>query len=260
MLNLIKYEFIRKSKLMGIFLAVVLILNAVLLIKLQTCTISAEEQMMAMGVFYTALIGVFFVLYIVDVTAMYSRDLDQKTGYMFFLTPNSGYKILGSKIAVGILEGFAFLLIYFLLFAVNIMGFYGDTLRALVGSDLFAYILSRVYLEGINLSSYFAVYVITIFIGIVTLVLMIFTAISIRKSILAERKFGGIISFIIFLLLAWLSTKVTETITSVLSVDPLITQGAPSYSFLITQILLQVVLGIVFFCISGYLLDKRMDL
>ncbi|QHA00109.1 ABC transporter ATP-binding protein [Dehalobacter restrictus] len=261
MANLIKYEFIRKWRGLGIFMAIVLILNAVILIKLQIGMHTPDEQMIALGAFFTGILGVFFILYIIDVTMMYSRDLDHKTGYMFMLTPNSGYKILGSKVITAILEGLLFLLVYLLLLAVNFVGFYAEPLRALVGSDLFSKVISQVHLEGINLTSYFAVNLLMMFVSIVGLFLMIYAAISIRKSILAEKKFGGLISFIIFMLLAWADSAITNTLTTdIFSANSMISPGVPSYTFLLIQILIQVVLGAVFFCVSAYLLENKMDM
>ncbi|NBJ14554.1 MAG: ABC transporter ATP-binding protein [Dehalobacter sp. 4CP] len=261
MVNLIKYEFIRKWRVLGIFMAIVLILNAFVLVKLQIGTHTPEEQMIVLGAFFSGILGIFFVLYIIDVIMMYSRDLDHKTGYMFMLTPNSGYKILGSKVVTAILEGLLFLLVYILLLAGSFMGFYGGPLRALVGSDFFSKVISQVHLEGINLTSYFAVSLLMMFVSIVGLFLMIYAAISIRKSILAERKFGGLISFIIFMLLAWADSAITNTLTvDIFNANSMIGPGVPSYTFLSIQILIQVVLGAVFFCVSAYLLENKMDM
>lgn len=260
MVNLIKYEFIRKSRILGISLAVVFILNAIILIKLQLGVYSADEQLVALGAFFTVLLGVFFVLYIVNVIMMYSRDLDHKTGYMFLLTPNSGYKILGAKVLTGILEGFLFLVIYALLLAVNFLGFYGEPLRALIGSDFFSYMINHIHLEGINLASYSAAGLFTIFVGVVNLILMVFAAISIRKSILAEKKFGGFISFIIFLILGWINSTIVDTFSGILFHTGVYAQGVPDYPILAAHITIQAVLGIVFFLVSAYLLDKRMDI
>lgn len=260
MLNLIKYEFIRKSKLLGVFLAVVLILDAVSLIRLQISDLAGEYQIAVLGTFFALLIWACFILYVVDVTVMYSRDLDNKTGYMFFMTPNSGFKILGSKVIAGILEGIMLAVIYLLLLVVNFMGFYGDILRAFISeSDVFSVYLNSIHLQGYELIWSIVLCAITLFIGIVTFVLMIYAAISIRKSILANKKFGGLISFVFFLLLFWLSSKAAEPFTHAFVYNP-ITAAAPNYSSLLIQIVIQLVLGGIFFGLSGYLLDKRMDL
>ena len=62
---------------------------------------------------------VLYVFYLADIIKMYSDDLNKKTGYMLFMTPNSGYKIISSKLLAAILEGFALVLIYFIFILIN---------------------------------------------------------------------------------------------------------------------------------------------
>lgn len=260
MVNLIKYEFIRKWRILGIFLAITLVLNAFIDIRLFYSTYSVQEQMGIVGAFLGAILGEFFVLYIIDVTLMYSRDLRHKSGYMFFLTPNSGFKILGAKVITGILEGFLFLAIFFLLIAINFFGIYGDPLSSLLNGEIITLITSHLHLGGGGLIPFLATNLFTMFVSIVTIILTIYAALSIGKSILAGKKYGGLISFIVFLLLCWLNCKISAIIFALIFKTGLQVQGIPSYSYLTTQMLIQIVLGIILFTLSAYLLEKKMDI
>lgn len=109
MISLIKYEFIRKYKLVSMILITILALNLLLLTK------GAGGSMLFLVVSLSAL----FVFYLVDIIKMYSDDLNKKTGYMLFMTPNSGYKIIWAKLLAAIIEGAGLVLIYFIFILIN---------------------------------------------------------------------------------------------------------------------------------------------
>ena len=88
MLKLIKFEFIRKYKLLSMTLISAIALNIL--------AISRGPGGSTMFILLFPL--VLSVLYLIDIIKMYSEDLNKKTGYMLFMTPNSGYKIISSKL------------------------------------------------------------------------------------------------------------------------------------------------------------------
>ncbi|UWG96200.1 ABC transporter ATP-binding protein [Dehalobacter sp. DCM] len=260
MINLIKYELLRKSKLLGIFLAITLILNAAALIRLQTGDVSDESKMAVLGLFFMMLFWVVVILYVVNMAMMFSRDLDHKTGYMFFMTPNSGLKILGAKVLTGILEGILFLALYSLLLAVNFFGFYRELVwNFLNKTDFFNLVLNNIHMEISEIITFVILCVLTLFIGLLSLILIFYAAITIRKSILANRKFAGVITTVIFVLLVWLSAEVSEPLMNTFIVRPF-AAGNTHYSYLLIQMAVEAAIGAVFFFITGYLIDKRTDL
>jgi len=262
MLKLIKYELIRKWRSLGIFLLIALGLNAGILFKIRTDIYSAEEQMLALAVFFSVMLGAFFLLFIIDVTVMYSRDLHHKSGYMFLLTPNSGQKLLGAKVLTGISEGFLFLTVYISLIAINFFGIYRQPFTDFLDSAFYAMISGQAHIHtgGVSLFSFLVMMIFTVFTSVVVLVLTIFAGISASKSILVEKKFGTLISFIFILLLGWLNGKITEIVYSMLYKTGILVDGSLSYSSFFSYIAIQIVLGIALFSLSAYLLDKKMDL
>lgn len=259
MVNLIKYEFLRKWRTLLIFSAIVVFINANVLYRVFGKLQSTEFEMMALGSFFAGLLGVFFILYIVDVTYMYSRDLNSKSGYMIFLTPNSGYKILGAKVITGLIEGFTFLLFYLLLLGTNFLGFYSQPLYDLLVNDLAVsvFVLGQLKLTLWEMIPLITANLVTAFISIVVLVLTIFTALSIRKSILAENKFGGLLSFLIFVLLFWLNGNLISLVVNTISKADLFANGIHYFNVIS---LLQIAFGAVLFFLTAYLLDKRIDI
>ncbi len=95
MKNLIKYEVIRMKWGLLISLAALGILEAAFLVS------TAIDALTVMGfaVVFMAMGVIFLIIGIaVEILNQYSKDLNDKSGYMIFMTPNSYYKIIGSKL------------------------------------------------------------------------------------------------------------------------------------------------------------------
>ncbi len=257
MLKLMKYEIIRKWRVILVFLSIVLVINANVLYRVAGKWQNTNlEQMAALGFFFGGLLTVFFILFIIDVINMYSRDLNNKSGYMVFLTPNSGYKILGSKVLTGLLEGFLFLVVFLVLLAVSFLGFYSQPLSDLMNSEIVTPIIAEFNMSIGELLPFLFSNLITMFVSTIVLILTIFAAISIRKSILAEVRFAGLLSLIIFMLLIWLNGKITSLVVTTISNAELFTHGIHYFNIISV---LQIIIGVALFTLSAYLLDKKMD-
>lgn len=256
MLNLIKYEFLKKYKLMLVAIIVSIVLNLALFTK---------------GVGGSTLFLVFFpfimaILYIGDILKMYSDDLNKKSGYMLFMTPNSGYKIVLSKLITAVIEGFAILLLYFIFIIIN--GAYivsqsgayfefGDVINAvnqILSGNL-----------GFNLGHIF-IFLLTALLFLISFITTAYTAMTIRKSIFSEVKFGGALSFIIFLLLNWALNSVASEIYNILTpfYDSFtnvsrITATELVYVLLPINIMSIVQSTLLTIC-SGFLLEKKINL
>lgn len=258
MLNLMKYEFIKKSKLIAITLIVSLAANILLLTK------GAGGSAMFLGLFPL----VMSVFYIVDILKMYSEDLNKKSGYMLFMTPNSGYKIIISKILTAVIEGFALLFLYFIYVLIN--GFFilykaGSNINFNI-SEIIASVNNLLSGNlGFNLGHVFMI-LITALLVLVGFLTTAYTAMTIRKSIFSEIKFGGALSFVIFLLINWGLSYISSGILDMLTpyydfinatTRPTIQELA--YIFAPINVLSLIEIVVLTFC-SGYLLEKKINL
>ncbi len=258
MLNLIKYEFVKKYRLISMILITALALNVLAI----TSGIGGVTTFLVLAPI------VAYIFYLVDIIKMYSDDLNKKTGYMIFMTPNSGYKIIASKLITAVLEGFGLLLFYFILIIIN-----GGFIVISTGAEIdYSRIITVVdnFISGnfgFNLGHVFII-LFTILMLIIGFITTIYTAITIRKSILSDVKFGGLLSFIIFLGINWLlskiSTRVFDMITPYFDSLNNISTGSVTPSDLaiifIPMILASLVQIIVLTGISGYLLEKKINL
>ena len=259
MLRLIKFEFMRKYKLLAMTLITAIALN------LFAINRGAGGSTMFLVLFPMVL----SILYLVDIIKMYSEDLNKKTGYMLFMTPNSGYKIISSKLLTAIIEGFALLLMYFIFILIN-----GTYIAVAMGNEIdYSQIIKGVdsLLSGnlgftLNHVFLFLLAALTFLIAFITTV---YTAMTIRKSIFSEIKFGGLFSFIIFLVINWglsfISSKFFQVITPYYdSIDTISSTGGITASgfamILLPMIIVLVIQAIAFTGISGYLLEKKINL
>ena len=259
MLNLIKYEFIRKYKLIAGTIITALALNVFLI----------TRGIGGSATFLVLLPLVLSVLFIADIVKMYSDDLNNKTGYMLFMTPNSGYKIISSKVLTAVLEGFALLFIYLIFLLIN-----GAYIAVSMGNEIdFSQIIKVVNnllsgSLGFNLG-HISVFLLAALTFIIAFITTVYTAMTIRKSIFSEIKFGGLFSFIIFLLINWglsfISDKFFEIITPYYdSIDIVSSTGRIAAGelamILLPMIVVLIVQAIALTGISGYLLEKKINL
>lgn len=259
MLNLIKYEFQRKYRMISMLLITALALNV----------LAISRGLGGSTTFLILAPIVSYIFYLVDIIKMYSDDINKKTGYMLFMTPNSGYKILGSKLLTAVLEGFALLFFYFILILVN-----GAFIVFSTGTEIdYSQIIKVVdnFLSGsfgFNLGHIFII-LFTMLIVLIAFITTVYTAITIRKSILSDVKLGGLFSFIIFLGINWvlseISTKIFDMITPYFdSLKNISISGrlAPDQLAMIClpMIAASLVQIIALTGFSGYLLEKKINL
>lgn len=252
MLNLIKYEFIKKRKVFGIAAISAIILNLIINYKYGEAGIAI----------YLGLITIaMFILYIVDVISMYSKDLNNKSGYMVFMTPNSGYSILGSKVITAILEGIIMLIFYILLIFLSFLVLFG--FDAFMNTDFINFDVSFGFTIG-----HLIISLILILLLCVQFILTIYTAITIRKSLLANVKFKGLYSFIIFIGLNYVITKLHTLLDKIpfmsdtnISIKPdMIINSKEFLVAILPTALIVAVICTILTLISGYLLEKKINL
>lgn len=260
MIKIIKYDFIRKYKLLLVTIICSVLINLLAVVK------SGANGSFGFLFAFPMLIT---ILYIGDIIKMYSDDLNKKSGYMLFMTSNSGYKIVVSKVATAILEGILILLIYLVFILVNsiyisyIQGFnIGINISEVVHA--INQVLSGSL--GFNLGHVF-IFLTAALIFSISFILTAYTAITIRKSIFSEVKLGGFLSFLIFVALNWATSYANGHSMSALSsyydniqiVGNMIS-ATQLLMALLPIMIISVIESILMTIGSGYLLEKKINL
>lgn len=255
MLNLIKYEFVKKYKLA----LAALIISASLNIFLITNGVAGSAMFLA---FFPMVMA---IVYIGDIIKMYSDDLNKKSGYMLFMTPHSGYEIIVSKLITAVIEGLAILLLYFIYTLIN-----GAYIIYVSGADInFNEIINAVNSLlsgslGFNLGHVF-MFLLTALLFLISFITTVYTAMTIRKSIFSEIKFGGALSFLIFILLNFAISKVSSEVFNLLTpYYNTFTMSRPTATELVYIMMpiniWSIVQSIILTLCSGYLLENKINL
>lgn len=270
--NLMKYELIRKRNTLVIFGVVLLIAEI-----LNIYNIYKGKDGVGMFITVTLLMifgSAIFVLY--DNVKLLSDDMNESSGYMMFMTPVNGYQIVASKMIVGFIEvmvvalylGGTLLFNYQLgnsLYDVRHMGFIQlvmDQIQVIIETGKIS-TGNMIYAAFVNVSDWFA------------FIIVVYVAIILRKTLFSRVKYGGLISFVIFVLInvaiGLLSQGVIYVYALIMDLPDMITNNmdiaADPMKFkhiFMTLIHLGLVMNLLtiggLFAGSGYLLNKKVDL
>lgn len=208
MFKLMKYEFRKQAFSKLVILALVGLLELVFFYGV----ITSNENVIAMTMSLLALfsMGALFFLAFESILT-YSNDLKLKSSYMLFLTPNTSYSIVGAKVLSAgiqiILAGIAFFAVFVIDGGILIAKY--DVLAQV--KQLVIQFLDQFFQLHIELSDIISVLTVIIVNWINTITLAFFS-ITLSTTFLANKKFKGVVSFLIFIALNVIISKITNLI------------------------------------------------
>lgn len=188
MLKLIKFEFLRKRMVFAI--AAVLTILGQIYALFQYYKLDGDVRTYLGGEIFGLFIGLvlvgFAILYFIDIIFLFREDLFKHEGYMLFMTPVSGYGILGAKLIFALLEGLAIAAIYLILFLLN---------YNLMHAGIFSFSIADVDRLILFTS------VKALFFGLLVLIefaLTVYLSFALFKSLFNNTRMKGLITFGIF--------------------------------------------------------------
>lgn len=196
MLKLMKYEY--RRNITGILVMLGLILAAqgyflwgVASMSMEHVAIAASLLMMLTGA--SAAIVMFYSV------GLYSKELNAKTSYLTFMTPNSSAKILGAKLLATLLLG----LVYAALLGGCLVWDFA-TMRRLFPEIQFAQAMVDSLLRQVdtNLSEIvivIATFAIDFLVNFYATVVIAYLAITISATVLQNRRLKGLLTIILFM-------------------------------------------------------------
>jgi hypothetical protein len=208
MLKLMKYEFRKQAFSKLVILALVGLLELVFFYGVLT---SSEDIIaMTMSLLFIFSMGALFFLAFESILT-YSNDLKLKSSYMLFLTPNTSYSIVGAKVLSAgiqiILAGIAFFAVF--VFNGGILIAKYDALAQF--KETLIRLMDQIFQLKINLSDIISVLTVIIMNWINTITLAFFS-ITLSTTFLADKKYKGVVSFLIFIALSVITSKITSLI------------------------------------------------
>lgn len=241
MFNIIKYEIRNIYKMTMGLIIVFLVINLALLTKVN---IWSENALIGVNALIAFSIGV--GVFISNINLL-NRDMYSDTGYLMFTLPQSGYSIIGAKVIVSFLQSLFIGVISFVLPYAEFKG-----LR-----DGFSCIYSN-----INTASLIKVMVGVIF-SYIFLIVLVYFCITISRVAFNGRKIGKVGSFVVFIVISIGLGKITELIDKAIPNSAIhLSQGNMTFnsSFSVVSIAFNMIVCIILFLGSAYLIDKKLDL
>ena len=246
MLKLMKYE-VRKTMFSKV---IILIITALAEIAYLIGVFAKKEDIMAwgiMGLTMCALIGIFYIG--IESLIVFHRDLNTKQSYMLFLTPNSSYRILGAKVLENGIAIFVAGAFFALLAALDItIGIlYIGGLKEFI--DTIQEVIRHVQLQ---IEIYPEQILMVFFVTLSSWLLMIVTgylAIVLSATVLAGKRFSGLLSFALYLLLFGVSGKLIDLVPEMQNF------------YLRFGLIMAVTIVIIFimYAVTGWIMEKKLS-
>lgn len=207
MLNLMKYEFYKNKIIIGVLFGIGVLLQIGYFIFYSAAhgtgrkALAAQQNMMVMILLLTLLMTIgFFVVFILGI-ANYKNELNSKSSYLIFMTPNSSLKIILSKLLYIFLVEVVFLAALSFLVGFDII----QTTAFLDGGKFidsvteffewaFEIDLRKVGIE-ILLSA------VSFVIGFFSIMVMMYCAITLSATFLYNSRWKGFVSVVLFIVI-----------------------------------------------------------
>ncbi|SHI78690.1 hypothetical protein [Pseudobutyrivibrio xylanivorans] len=246
MLNLMKYEFRKSWKMKGFVLCFTAFFELMFLFGV----FSMNEDVWSVGVFgliLTTICGLFLIgVYSIHVL---SKDINTKQSYMLFMTPNSSYKILGSKVLENcgsvFLSGMFFMALAMadiMILVVKYEDIQGiiDMLGLIITGNREAFTYQTFVMAGLD----------TV-LSWVYLICVGYLAVVICATLLNGNKFNGLLSFIAFIVIAILVDKLHDGLFGVYYVF--------SSVRLVSNVGFYVVLTAIIYFITAWIMENKLS-
>ncbi len=247
MMTLLKYEIYRRWRWLVLRYAALIIIGTILLNRVSSPVYQYEFIGESIGKFALTSLAIFIII-IVEGINMLKEDLFEECGYLTFTIPKKGRTILASKLVL------LFLQLSF--WAIISVGF---------GSMFFSKLPSHVMVQiETQINFYFFPTVLFLLTAFFNFVLMIHFSLTLTKTLLVNKKYSGILSVGIFILLAYLIEKVYygPFLNQIKHVSMEI--GSRSNISLLsggyTAVFLNLILIAIFFAATAYLLEKKINI
>lgn len=248
MLKLIKYEIETVWKDLLVVLAIIVLLNLALLTRINVWPSEVVFGLSCL-IYFGGLVAIF-----IGNIRMFTRDLKENTGYLLFTLPQGGYSILGEKIIVVLISlvlttavGMIFIGVFSSLAGIKLFNGFGFGSVLQIIGDLYQY---------------------------VSLIVLIYFIIAFTKMIMKGKRLSGLLEVGIFTAFGFLSYEIEKFIEMILpyraniaggSINLQISQQVKSVSysnvsFNIANGVFELIVTIVLFAVTAYILENKIEL
>ena len=254
MLKLVKYEFRKNRTFLLILLGACIVLEGYFLISKQ---VHHETHLVVSAVLLAiAAFAVGICLFAVGI-ASYTNELKQKSSYLIFMTPNSGRKIIASKILYTLFLGLAFTALLCWFFTMD----YSMFMEEFDAEHQYRGILEFLMLnQGMNIGQTLlttAGMILSGLLEVLSIVGVIYFAVTLSSTVLQNKKGKGIVSLLLVVAFIFGLSKLSglywdgnATFDTIMDVVKMLIPDAVQSAVVLTASIFG----------SAYLLDKHVSL
>lgn len=252
--NLIKYELKGYYKEIVILIAIIIIGNLLIITRYNVWPGQALVTLSFLLCF-----GASIAVLIWNIS-IFGRDLYGDTGYLLFTLPIKGFKIVAAKLITSFIQVAVINVIAFIFIYINFVSIQGmsDTLKQVSDSMNPAFVI---FLAAAFIFQY------------IYLLSLIYFSLSVSKVAIKNRKVGKLGTFIIFIIISIITGKITAYLAKVLpqsfNINLFSPSGVLSMNFDIANNLIpiniavmafSILMFLLFFIVSSYLIEKKIDI
>lgn len=198
--------------------------------------------------------------------AIFGRDLYGDTGYLLFSLPVKGYKIVAAKLITSFIQLAVINIVAIIFIYINVMSAQG-------APQAISFLKENINPGFIALSLVGSIF------EYIYILIMVYFSISISKVAIKNRKLGAFGTFVVFIVISLVTGKITDLLVdlfpqtlnvNILSPAGMLNVGNTSInsvnlsaspaSFPISIIVFSVLMFIVFFGASSYLIENKIDM
>ena len=241
MANIIKYEWLRRWKFFLAGLTVFSLANIDLTSRLITKGHPSMVSVILIAVLW-AMVGIL----VFDHLGRMYKPLFGEEGIFVFSTPLSGYNLLGGKILAVVLEYVGVALFVAIVISIDFLILSKHNMGMQLPDGLS---LDLVLTRGLMLSLF-------LLLGYLSFILTAYLSMALAKSFLSSVKHGGLMSFIIFIVI----TRVLFWMLAGCNYANMTIEGTGFASHWLTAVAIVTAVASSLFAATGYLLDRKVNI
>lgn len=206
MLKLVKYEFRKNLYGMAIMAGILAIAQVYFM---YSYFIVSDREKAAVGasiLFFCAVIC-FFMVFAFGINT-YSRELNNKTSYMVFMTPNKAIKIIGSKLLFTFMNGFIVALVLILLGMLDmkmLLTLWGEEVSML---EMILDMLKNFGFNAAEIAYSIVGGIVSFLVSFFMAVTLAYFCITLTATVLQNKKIKGLISVVLYLVVIFAANKI----------------------------------------------------
>ncbi len=256
MLTSLKYEFRRNRSSLIVLAVIFALLEGFFLFNIHR----DKDSWIAISIVLLVLASIAMYFYVLfSSVSAYKRDIEQKSGYLVFMTPISTYAVIGAKLLCTLITGIG-IVVFIGVLAVIDWNILVDNVGGLkFGINLVKQIFKSMNIPYDQILLGIIAMTLVFLISFYLLVAIAYLAISLSSTILQNKKGKNIISFIFFIALYVIVTVISNKIpkpysaTDNLDLLKVFIRFLPQYLFFI-------VVSVACFFGSAWLLENKISL